>query len=184
MFLVRIVSLKNKHLFLHPAESLEYTENGLEIPRHVPRISKEKRPNDIFWFTSEVFEDAFDSESGEFELGEGHGDAERNDNEVTESESNLDIETGNRNESQQVPAESNPDVDTSAEPINLNDARSNVMIHSPSTGFYGRSLANIKKFVQSTRHGNLRLPDPSPIVVSGRVLCLEAEGLGIGERKL
>ena len=180
LFLVRIVSLKNKHLFLHPAESLEYTENGLEIPRHVPRISREKRPNDIFWFTSEVFEDAFDSDSGEFELG----DAERNVNEVTESESNLDIETGNRNESQMVPAQSNPDVDTSAESINLNVARSNVMIHSPSTGFYGRSLANIKKFVQSTRRGNLRLPDPSPIVVSGRVLCLKAEGLGIGERKL
>ena len=164
---VRIVSLKNKHKFLHPAEALQYTEDSLEIPKKVARISEDKRKNDIFWHTGYMIEDDLqDGEEEEMETGrndEMSVDEQHQDMLAPESqEINIEIPNSTDTDVRNPP---NSDV---RNPPNSQNSQSSQGVRSPSLGFFGRSLPDTQKFVQSNRRGNLKLPDPSQVFIPGK----------------
>ena len=176
---VRLVTIKNRYSFLHPDEALEHTETGLEIPKKVPRNSKDKRINDILWFTSDFEfgvdddlvdgndEEQFQDGNDEEQLQDGNDDEQLQDG---NEEEQLQI---NHNEIQIETSDPDAEINVSRGHMNVQIPQSSQQVRSPSTGFYGRSLANIKKFVQSKRRGILKLPDPSTVFVIGNyTVCL------------
>ena len=176
--------MKNRRVYQHPAEAMEFTLRTHEIPWNVKRKSDEKRPNELYYNlgNDREFEDS----------EEGTDVSEVDESEVDESEVNgSDNDEINVRGTYVAPVD-NDAVNGANDGRQVNDgaldntenAETNILnlrayslvsfqdectSDSRSTGLYGRSCRNMSRYikVRSRFHPGNKIPDPSSIICSG-----------------
>lgn len=190
----QVVNLKNKKIFQHPAEAMEYTVATEDIPWNVKRKSSEKRPNELYYNLGEDRE-VDDSNTDDEQQGiearesedEGIEDGRIEDGGIEDGgieDGGIEdggIEDGGI-EDEGIEDQGIEDRGVDTEIANHEDGRDNVdevsvnvssQVQSASftrsTGLYGRSCKNMERYInlRSRVRKEYKIPTPSSILCSG-----------------
>jgi hypothetical protein len=190
----QVVNLKNKKIFQHPAEAMDYTVTTEDIPWNVKRKSSEKRPNELYYNLGEdrevddsntddeqqgIENVGFEARESEDEGIEGGGIEDGGiENEGIEDEGiedggidDLGIEDGGVDTEIRNHDEFRDNVErANVDGISVN-ASSQVQSEgfTRSTGLYGRSCKSMERYInlRARIRPEYKIPTPSSILCSG-----------------
>ena len=165
---VAALSIKNPFNCMHPGEALQYVEKTIDIPSKVPRLSKEKRPNDQYYFMDKI------RQQGHF--GQETWIREEVNNVVIDADTRVETEDNDgvdenaselcEDEIENIQEVSVPTAVIPAVPSAVIPAVPSAPAESTSNlplGYYGRSQSNVLRFmnIQTRASPELVIPNPS-----------------------